>query len=46
MTVQVVAGLDARRAHPLGLAGPAFETEVYRLPFESLRAVSLVGPRP
>jgi hypothetical protein len=42
MTVQVMPGPDVGRTHALGLAGPAFEAEIYRLQPEglSLRPVS------
>jgi hypothetical protein len=56
MTEQVMPSPDVGRTHPLGLAGPAFEAEVYlrqrrislrlRLPFESPQGGELVELRP
>jgi hypothetical protein len=46
MTKQRMPGPDVGRTHPLGLAGPAFEAQVYRLPFECLQDGELVEPRP
>jgi hypothetical protein len=36
MIEQVMPGPDVGRTHPLGLAGPAFEAEIYRLRPEGL----------
>jgi hypothetical protein len=55
-TEQMMPGPDVERTHPLGLAGLAFEAEVYlrqrrislrlRLPFEFPQGGELVEPRP
>jgi hypothetical protein len=47
VAVQVMPGPEGGRTHPSGPAGPAFEAQVYRLPFDFPRGGEhVVEPRP